>query len=311
VGPTPAEPRRIAFLGLGLIGGSIAMAVRAAARAGGRGAAGSPSPELVAWTPSGRGPAVARERGLVDEASATAPAAIEGADVVVLAGPPLAILEHLDALAGPWRHALGGDAIVTDVASTKARIVARADELGLRFVGGHPMAGREIGGVEAGSAALFVGRPWVVVPGRAASRADVATIEWLVARTGARPVRMAAEAHDVAVAAISHLPLVVAAALVETVTSGDDWPAARMLAATGWRDMTRLAKGDPEMGAGILATNADAVAELLVAMRSALDAWIAALRPAGASGPDAAALRDRLAAARAALEAGAGRDTEA
>ncbi|HJW23044.1 MAG TPA: prephenate dehydrogenase/arogenate dehydrogenase family protein [Candidatus Limnocylindrales bacterium] len=300
MGPAPAEPRRIAFLGLGLIGGSLAMAIRAAFRADDRDTP-PPAPELVAWTPSGRGPRIARERGIVDVAAASAPEAIEGSDVLVLAGPPLATLDHLEMLAGPWRGALDGDAIVTDVASSKAAVVGRADELGLRFVGGHPMAGREVVGLEAGSAALFVGRPWVVVPGRAAAAADTAAIERLVARVGATPVRMAAEAHDAAVAAISHLPLVVAAALAEAVTSGDDWPVARALAATGWRDMTRLARGDPDMGAGIVATNAEAIAERLVALRSALDAWLAALRPAGGGGPDADAVRRRLAAARAAL----------
>lgn len=281
------------------------MALRAAARESGT---DSWSPRLVAWTPEGRGPAAGRARGIVDQAATSAVAALEGADVVVLAGPPLATLEHLGLLSGPWRGALGRDAIVTDVASTKAAIVARADELGLRFVGGHPMAGREVNGVEAASAALFAGRPWVVVPGHAASAADTTAIERLAIRTGGRPVRMTAEAHDAAVAGISHLPLVVAAAIAEAVAGGDDWPAARILAATGWRDTTRVARGDPAMGAGILATNSAAVAERLVALRAAIDSWLALLQPAGAGrhvgpGPDVEALRDRLATARAALEA--------
>jgi prephenate dehydrogenase len=110
---------------------------------------------------------------------------------------------------------------------------------------------------------------------------------------------MGAVDHDAAVAAISHLPLVAAVALVEAVAADPaTWGPAGPLAANGWRDMTRLARGDAEMGAGILATNHDAVATQLRAYRSAIDAWIAALE----SGADAATLRSRLAAARALLE---------
>jgi prephenate dehydrogenase len=107
------------------------------------------------------------------------------------------------------------------------------------------------------------------------------------------------------VAAISHLPLVVAAALVESVAGGvgatRSWPVARTLAASGWRDMTRLAKGDPVMGADILATNADALRERLIAMRDALDGWIEQL-DGGAPDPDQ--IRERLQRARDTLAEG-------
>src|SRR5204863_8972087 len=109
-------------------------------------------------------------------------------------------------------------------------------------------------------------------------------------------VRMAAAAHVQAVAAISHAPLVVAAALVEATTAADDWPSARGLVAGGWASMTRLAAGDPTMGAGILATNGPATAGRLRAIRDELDAWIALLD--GASAPDDDVLRARLTAAR-------------
>jgi prephenate dehydrogenase len=111
---------------------------------------------------------------------------------------------------------------------------------------------------------------------------------------------MAADTHDEAVAAISHLPMVAAAALVDAVV-GDPaiWGAAAPLAASGWRDVTRLARGDADMGAGILATNREAVANQLRGYRTAIDAWIRALESGEA--PDA--LRSRLAAARAAIDA--------
>jgi prephenate dehydrogenase len=290
-------PARIAFLGFGLVGGSIAMALRSAGA----------SSRLAAWTPAGRGPTEGRHRGLVDLAAPTALAALDGAELVILAGPPLAIIETLETLGGPLGTSLADGATVTDVGSTKARIVEAADAAGVTFVGGHPMAGRETTGVEAATAELFVDRPWIVVPSTGARQVDTGRVEALASAVGARPVQMAADEHDAAVAAISHLPLVVAAALVESVVAAPDagvsWAAARPLAASGWSDMTRLAKGDPEMGAGILATNAGPVAEGLRALRGTIDFWIeglealdAAKAPLGHAA--AGSLRERLARAR-------------
>lgn len=286
---------RIALLGLGLIGGSVARAVR---RAG--------EDRLVAWTPSGSGPAAALAAGVVDVAAPTPEAALDGAELVVLAASPLDCLELIDRLAGPWRAALRPDATVTDVASTKAAIVGRADAAGLPFVGGHPMAGRETSGFGAATDDLFAGRPWIVVPGAAARAADVERVERLATLAGGLPVRMSAGDHDAAVAAISHLPLLAAAALVEAVGAWADDGASDpavlgRLAATGWRDSTRLAGGDPAMGAGILATNAIPVSAVLERMRRSLDAWAAELE--APDGPDASRLEDRLAGARARLAA--------
>jgi prephenate dehydrogenase len=289
-------PSRIAFLGFGLIGGSIAMALREAGYVG----------QLVAWTPAGSGPGDGVRREILDQAVPTAAAAIDGAGLVVLAGPPLAVLAGLDELAETLRPHLADGATVTDVASTKGLIVARARALGLPFVGGHPMAGRERSGVAAATADLFVDRPWVIGRTEDQEPAQLDLVEALASATGARPIRMTAEEHDAAVASISHLPLVVAAALVESVAGrsvgGSSWPLARRLAATGWSDMTRLAKGDPEMGAGILATNADAVITSLRDLRNTLDTWIELLE-AGAEvhAPD---VQGRLRAARTALDAG-------
>ena len=101
------------------------------------------------------------------------------------------------------------DAVVTDVASTKKVIVERADAAGLWFVGGHPMAGREEVGYEASDADLFVDRPWVVVPGALAGQSDIERVTELAVACRANVVRMDAAVHDRAVAAISHLPLLV------------------------------------------------------------------------------------------------------
>lgn len=292
---------RIALLGLGLIGGSIARAVQGA---------GWP---VVAWTPSGAGPRAALAAGVVDAAAGSVAEAVAGAGLVVLAAPPTACLDLLDELAGPARAALDPDAVVTDVAGAKRLVVGRAAALGLRFVGGHPMAGRETSGFAAADEALFRDRPWVIVPpvpdpGDAAAAGRV---EELALACGARPVRMSAADHDAAVAAISHAPLVIAAALVEAIAGGPDepeapgWPAAAALAATGWASATRLARGDPRMGAGIASANAVPLAARLRETRRRLDEWIALLETGDAEGlAEEEALRARLAAARARLEGG-------
>ena len=285
---------RIALLGLGLIGGSIARALRE------RGSDGAlASARLVAWTPSGDGPSAATREGVIDEAAVSAEAAIADAELVILAAPAPVCLEQLDALAGSWHAALAPDAVITDVASTKAAIVGHAESLGLRFVGGHPMAGRETSGYSAAQPDLFEGRPWVVVP--SSDTVAVERVETLARAVGARPRRMAADEHDAAVAAISHLPLVVAAALVDAVAgvgdrTRDGWPVASELAATGWRDMTRLARGDVDMGSGIVTTNAPSIAARIRELVDVLEGWLADLE--GDTGPDVDAIAARLRGAR-------------
>jgi prephenate dehydrogenase len=287
----------LGFIGFGLIGGSIARAVRAnPATRGWR---------MAAWSPSGTGPSQALQERVVDVAAAGPEAALADADLVILAAPATACLPLIDQLVGPWRHLLRPDAVVTDVASTKERIVERADAAGLWFVGGHPMAGLETSGYGAADADLFVDRPWIVVPGALAGASDVARVIELVKACRATVVEMDAAGHDRAVGAISHLPLILAAALVEAVagTPGavrEDWPAAAALAAGGWRDMTRVARGDPAMGAAIAVTNATAVAARIRDLRAVLDSWLVALERAG--GPDENALAERLVAARTMLD---------
>jgi prephenate dehydrogenase len=285
---------RVALLGLGLIGGSIARALRR--DPGGRWS-------VAAWTPSGTGPTEALREGIIDDATTGPVEALGGADLVILAAPATACLAMLDDLAGSWRSALADGAVITDVASTKRAIVERASSLGLRFVGGHPMAGRDTSGFAAATPDLFGDRPWVISTDQVGGvrDEDVARVERLALACGARPMRLDAAVHDDTVAAISHLPLVVAAALVESVAgrgaagaAGEraDWPIAAALAASGWRDTTRLARGEPSMGAGILATNHGPVASRIRELVAVLDSWAADLERPG--GPDESALEERL-----------------
>jgi prephenate dehydrogenase len=278
---------RVAILGFGLIGGSIARALAERQPNGW---------SVAAWSRSADGPSRAVADGVIDSAAIDAGQAIDGAELVVLAAPPLACLGLLDDLAGEQSSRLSPDAVITDVASTKRRIVARAMELGLRFVGGHPMTGRELTGYEASDAGLFVDRPWLLC----GHPQDAGRVESLANAAGARPVWIDPAVHDAAVASVSHLPLLVSAALAEAVARGaSTWREHLELAAGGWQSMTRLAHGDPDMGAGILATNADYVGDRLRILRTVIDEWIEALE---AQQIDTDALTGRLSAAKTALE---------
>ncbi len=285
---------RVSIAGFGLIGGSIARAVHERGEAG--------RWHVTAWSRNSAPVQAGLADGVVDVAATTLEEAVQGADLVVLAAPPLICLALIDELGGPLRGALSEDCSVTDVASAKAVIVSRADSVRLPFIGGHPMAGREVSGYGAALADLFVGRPWVTVPGEHARLCDGERIGELIEACGGLQIPMRAAAHDSAVAAISHMPLVVSAALVEAVAGGPgeaeraDWRAAEALAATGWAGMTRLARGEPWMAAGISATNSAALAGRLRDVRAVLDTWLAELERDG--GPDAEALAARFTAAR-------------
>ena len=276
----------VALLGLGLIGGSIARALRS-----------QPGWTIAAWTPTGRGPEEARQAGVIERAAGSPDEAVEGAQLVVLAAPPLeaiALLRTLGTSGRGW-----GGITVTDVVSTKRAMTEAAAAVELPFVGGHPMAGRETTGFGSSTAELFVDRPWVIT--EPVCGGDPAAVERLARACGAQPVHLDGAAHDRAVAAISHLPLVVSVALVEAVLGDTDATAAdaeleRRLAATGWRDMTRLARGDAAMGAGIVATNAPAIADRLRAFRDRVDDWLAIVE--AGEGIDTDAVRRRFDAAR-------------
>ena len=288
---------RVSIAGFGLIGGSIARALHERTEPG--------QWHVTAWSRSLAPVEKAFADGAVDVVAATLAEAVRGADIVILAAPPLTCLDLMNQLGGPLRGALPEDCTLTDVASAKARIVTRADVLKLPFIGGHPMAGRELSGYGAALPDLFVQRPWVTVLGQHARLCDGERMGELIEACGGFQLPMRAAAHDSAVAAISHMPLIVSAAMVEAVAGGvgdperEDWRAAEVLAATGWAGMTRLARGEPGMGAGIAATNSAAIAGRLRDLRAAIDSWLVDLESDGE--PDADALLARFKSARARL----------
>jgi len=264
-------PRRVGIVGLGLIGGSLARALRALVD----------PPEVLA---SSLEPAEL-ERAVADgivQRPATPEGVAAGADLVVYATPPDATLAFLESHAKRWR--LG--AAITDVGSVKRALIARAQALGLgaRFVGSHPMAGRERAGYAASRPDLFAGaRVWVTPLGEEGESA-AAMVEALWRAVGAHPLRIEAAAHDRLVAWVSHLPQVAATALAGALA---DSPYEAGALGPGGRDATRLAASPAGLWEEILLANADQLEAPLAALESALTALAAAVRAR-----DAAAIRE-------------------
>ena len=176
-------------------------------------------------------------------------------------------------------------AIVTDVASVKLAPLQELRALGAdvsRYIGGHPMAGRERGGPLAGRADLFVGRPWVVAAHDAISYQQATAIDDLILDLGAILVEMSPEEHDRAVALISHVPQVVSTIMARRLS--DAAASALNLAGQGLRDVTRVAASDPELWVQILGANAGPVRDILLAYRDDLDRFIDALEAPAAPG---------------------------
>jgi arogenate dehydrogenase (NADP+) len=269
----------VGIVGLGLIGGSLGLDLRAA---------GVPVRALV------HRPATAeraRQRGLADVVD-TDPAVLAGCSLVVLALPLDRLLAPEPVLTEALPAVLPAEAVVTDVGSVKAPVLAVWEPLlGARFVAGHPMAGTAAAGVEAGQAGLFAGRPWVATPVAGTAAAALAAVRWLAGTVGARWLTCGAEEHDRAVALISHLPVLVGAALLRAAAPGGGDPAAlvRALASSGFADTTRVGGGNPELGTLMARGNRPALLAALARYRRELEALEAMV-----TGEDWPALRDAL-----------------
>jgi len=260
----------IAFLGLGLISGSLAGALRAA---GWRG-------ELIAWGP--RAPSLERgvELGVIDRFTLDLAAAISDADVVVIGAPPEAtavLLPQVLALAEQ-----NGQPVVTDMASIKGFIVEAAVPTYARFVPGHPIAGSEHSGVDAATPQLFEGREVILTPTDTTESVAVSVVERIWAVAGARVTHMSAADHDAALAASSHMPHMLAYALTAMLCDHELAPMRHGGGAL--RDMTRIAASDPVMWRDIALTNRDAILEAM----DAVETEHSALRTMIANADDAA-----------------------
>jgi arogenate dehydrogenase (NADP+) len=244
----------VGVVGLGLIGGSIALDLRQQ----------GVLVHGVAHRPSSAERAL--ERGLVDRVS-TDFAVLEGCGLVVLALPLDQLLAPDPALVA----ALPPAAVITDVGSVKAPVLAVWRPLHRRFVASHPMAGTAQAGVEAGLNGLFAGRPWVLTPAVDSEPAALATVAELADALGARCLRCDAASHDQAVALISHLPVLVSAALIQAADRGAAVGNAppelaglvRALASSGFADTTRVGGGNPQLGVLMARSNQPALAAAL------------------------------------------------
>jgi prephenate dehydrogenase len=226
-------------VGTGLIGTSVGLALRAAG-----------------WTVHLVDVDPARAALAADMGAGAAGIPDSPVDVALVAAPP----RHT---AAALAQAIGGGlaGTYTDVASVKEQVLTDLRELGgdiTRYVGGHPVAGRERTGPAGASHDLFTGRPWVLTPLPDQRADDVAVVRALVVACGASPVVMTVEEHDRALAAVSHLPQLVASALAAGLLDAD--PQAVPIAGQGLRDMVRIAASDPELWADIAAANADPLA---------------------------------------------------
>jgi len=278
---------RVAVIGVGLIGGSFALALKAAKRCGHVAGAGRSAANMQ----------LALARGAIDSIASGAAAAARDADLVLISTPVAQIekiLLSIDSTIKP-------DAIITDAGSTKRDVVAAARAaLGRRisqFIPAHPIAGAEHSGVAAANSELFRGRRLILAPLEENSGEDVETLASLWSAFGARVSRMTPEAHDAVFAAVSHLPHLLAYALVHEVSERSDAAELFGYAAGGFRDFTRIASSHPEMWRDICVANSDQLLKEVARFSAELEKIKKLLETR-----DAASLEKLFAEARAARE---------
>jgi len=258
-------PVKIAIVGTGLIGGSIGLAIKQARL----------NFEIVGHDKDLLIARKARQRGAVDKVEWNLISAVEGAALVILAIPVVAIKPTLEAIA----TALLPDCIVTDTAATKREVLAWADAIlpaGVSFVGGHPFTGKKAStgeGIDAADVNLFQNVPYCVVPSPRAETRAVESVTGLINAIGAKPYFLDPNEHDSYVAAVEHLPLILAAALVSTTTSAPVWRDMSRLAAGAYRVVSGLADSDPDENRAICATNQDSLIHWIDACIANLQGW--------------------------------------
>ncbi len=267
-----AEPvfRRLALIGVGLIGSSIAHRARTG---------GDLAGEIVACAQSAATRARVRELGLADRIEEDPAAAVAGADGVMLCTP----VGTYGAIAAAMAPALAPGAIVSDVGSTKQSVlrdVAPHLPEGVHFVPGHPLAGTEHSGPDAGFATLFEGRWTILTPPAACDPAAVARVSEFWRRCGAMVETMEAGHHDRVLAIVSHLPHLIAFTICGTADDLADESRSQVLkfAASGFRDFTRIAASDPVMWRDVFLNNREALLEMLARFMEDAQAMARAVR---------------------------------
>ena len=251
------ETKRVGIVGLGLIGGSLGLDLQAD---------GWDVQGLVHRSATAER---AKERGLVSDVS-TDPACLDGCDLVILALPIPLLLHPEPSLL----EALPAEAVITDVGSVKQPVLEAWRGRHPRFVASHPMAGTALAGVEAGIKGLFRGRPWIATPEPKTDPSALAMVQSLALSLGSHWLTAAAAQHDQAVALISHMPVLVSAALLRAVGDERDPEIRRLalvLASSGFADTTRVGGGNPDLGVAMASTNREALLRSLAAYRWSLE----------------------------------------
>lgn len=251
---------QLGLIGCGLIGGSFALALKQAKLV----------KRVVGYSKSPSTTERARQLGVIDVAAPSALLAVSGADLVLIAVPVAASEATFRAI----RHGVGERTLVMDVGSTKCDVIAAA-ERGLQtqmshFVPAHPIAGKELSGVEHAEAGLFVDRQVVLTPVKSTRRANLQRATQLWTGVGAKVVSMTPEAHDAAFAAVSHLPHLLAFAFTNAIAGQPEGASFLALAGSGFRDFSRIAASDPAMWRDVLLANREQVLLQSQAFRKAL-----------------------------------------
>lgn len=238
----------IAIVGTGLIGTSLALALKSS----------NLKVDIVGTDYDSTARSVAQKTGAFKKVEARLSNAIRGADVVVFATPIGAMREMMESAANDFQEGC----VVTDVGSSKKAVLQWAEEVlpkHVSFVGGHPMAGKELSGPQNADGTMFKGKAYCIVPSVNAEKAAVSSVTTMAEAIGAKPFFIGVDEHDSFVAAASHLPFMMSVALMGTASKSANWDDIAQLASSGFADLSRLASGDPVMHRDICVTNPEPI----------------------------------------------------
>jgi prephenate dehydrogenase len=265
---------KLAIIGVGLIGSSLSLALKEAGAVG----------QVIGFGRNQKNLARGVELGVLDDFTESIEACVSDADVIVVAVP----LGAMRAVFAELKQAIKKGAIITDVGSTKGSVVSAArDELGstfTRFVPAHPIAGTEKSGVEAGFATLYQNRRVIITPLEQTDQDAISVIDEMWRYCGAIIEYLGVEHHDKVLAATSHLPHMLAFALVHYLSNLNNHEEIFRYAAGGFRDFTRIASSDPVMWRDVCVANGDAVVDLIEQYQQELDRVKAAISAGDADG---------------------------
>jgi len=238
----------IAIVGTGLMGTSLALAIKSS----------NLKVDIVGTDYDSVARSGAQKSGAFKKVESRLSNAIRGADVVVFATPIQAMREMMESAANDFEEGC----VVTDVGSSKKVVLQWAEEVlpkHVSFVGGHPMAGKELSGPKNADGTMFKGKAYCIVPSVNAERAAVSSVTTIAEAIGAKPFFIGVDEHDSFVAAASHLPFMMSVALMGTASKSANWDDIAQLASSGFRDLSRLASGDPVMHRDICVTNPEPI----------------------------------------------------